>query len=74
MTDHDLISNIHRRMDAQDAMLLEIRDKVTAQETMKPALDELVSLWKGSKILIPMMASAAGILWAFWTWAKDHIK
>lgn len=74
MTDRDLINNIHRRMDAQDSMLLEIRDKVTAQETMKPALDELVTLWKGSKILIPMMASMAGILWALWTWAKDHIK
>ena len=74
MTDHDLINNIHRRMDAQDAMLMEIRDKVTAQETMKPALDELVTLWKGSKILIPMMASAAVLLWGFWTWAKDHIK
>lgn len=74
MTDHEVISNLNRRMDKQDAMLLEIRDKVTAQETMKPALDELVSLWKGSKIVIPMMASAAGIIWAFWTWAKDHIK
>ena len=74
MTDHEVISNLNRRMDKQDAMLTEIRDKVLAQQEMKPALDELVSLWKGSKILIPMMASAAGILWALWTWAKDHIK
>lgn len=74
MTDHDLINNIHRRMDLQDDLLREIRDKVISQETMKPALDELVTLWKGSKIMIPMMASAAGLLWAFWTWAKDHIK
>lgn len=74
MTDHDLISNIHRRMDLQDDLLREIRDKVISQETMKPALEDLVALWKGSKIMIPMMASAAGLLWAFWTWAKDHIK
>ena len=74
MTDHELINNIHRRMDLQDDLLREIRDKVISQETMKPALDELVTLWKGSKIMIPMMASAAGLLWAFWTWAKDHIK
>ena len=74
MTDHEVISNLNRRMDKQDAMLTEIRDKVLAQQEMKPELDELVSLWKGSKILIPIMASAAGILWAFWTWAKDHIK
>ena len=74
MTDHDLINNIHRRMDIQDDLLREIRDKVISQETMKPALEELVTLWKGSKIMIPMMASAAGLLWAFWTWAQDHIK
>ena len=74
MTDHDLINTIHRRMDLQDDLLREIRDKVISQETMKPALEELVTLWKGSKIMIPMMASAAGLLWAFWTWVKDHIK
>ena len=74
MTDHELINNIHRRMDLQDDLLREIRDKVISQETMKPALEDLVALWKGSKIMIPMMASAAGLLWAFWTWAKDHIK
>ena len=74
MTDHELINNIHRRMDLQDDLLREIRDKVISQETMKPALEELVALWKGSKIMIPMMASAAGLLWAFWTWAQDHIK
>jgi hypothetical protein len=74
VTDHDLINNIHRRMDIQDDLLREIRDKVISQETMKPALEDLVALWKGSKIMIPMMASAAGLLWAFWTWAQDHIK
>lgn len=74
MTDHDLIANIHRRMDSQDEILKEIRDKVIAQETMRPALDELVSLWKGSKILIPLLASAAAMVWAVFAWAKDHIK
>ena len=74
MTDHDLISNLNRRMDKQDAMLLEIRDKVTAQETMKPALDELVTLWKGSKILLPVMAAAAATLWAVIAWAKENLK
>jgi len=41
---------------------------------MKPALEELVALWKGSKLIIPMLASGAAMLWAAWTWAKDHIK
>ena len=74
MTDHEVIQNLHRRMDTQDSLLLEIRDKVVAQETMKPALEELVALWKGSKLIIPMLASGAAMLWAVWAWAKDHIK
>ena len=74
MTDHDLIANLHKRMDTQDKLLFEIRDKVIAQETMRPALDELVSLWKGSKIIIPMMASAAAMILAVFAWAKDHVK
>lgn len=74
MTDHDLINNIHRRMDLQDDLLREIRDKVISQETMKPALEELVTLWKGSKIMIPLLASAAAMIWAVVAWAQDHIK
>lgn len=78
MTDHDLIQNIHRRMDSQDKMLLEIRDTMTAHiaadKEVKPAIDELVALWKGSKILIPLLASAAAMVWAVFAWAKDHVK
>jgi len=61
-------------MDLQDDLLREIRDKVISQETMKPALEELVTLWKGSKIMIPLLASAAAMIWAVVAWAKDHIK
>jgi hypothetical protein len=74
MTDHELI----RRMDRQDEMLLEIRDKINAHlaesDNMRPALDELVSLWKGSKLIIPIMTGLAALIWSVWTWGKDHIK
>lgn len=64
MTDHELIANIHRRMDSQDKMLLEIRDKINAHitdgDSIRPALDELVTLWKGSKLLIPILSDRAG--------------
>jgi hypothetical protein len=78
MTDHEAIQNVHRRLDNQDKILLEIRDTMTAhiakEDAIKPALDELISLWKGSKLIIPMLASGAAMLWAVWAWAKDHIK
>ena len=78
MTDHELIANLHRRMDQQDKMLLEIRDKINAHvvesDQTRPALEELVALWKGSKILIPILASMAAAVWAVVAWAKEHIK
>jgi hypothetical protein len=78
MTDHEVIQNLHRRMDSQDKILLEIRDTITThiatEATIKPALEELVTLWKGSKLIIPLMASTGAALWALWVWAKDHIK
>ena len=78
MTDHEAIQNVHRRLDVQDELLREIRDTMTAHiataKEVKPALDELVALWKGSKILIPILASAAAMVWAVFAWAKDHVK
>ena len=74
MTDNELT----RRMDRQDEMLMEIRDKINAHlaesENMRPALDELVSMWKGSKLIIPIMSGMAAFIWGVWAWGKDHIK
>ena len=74
MTDHELT----RRMDKQDEMLLEIRDKINIHiaesDNMRPALEELVSMWRGSKLIIPIMSGMAAFIWAIWSWGKDHIK
>jgi hypothetical protein len=65
-------------MDEQDRLLREIRDSITTHlavdKEVKPAIDELITLYKGSKVLIPMMVTAAVALWAFWEWARAHIK
>ena len=78
MTDHDAIQDIHRRMDTQDNILREIRDMVIAHITTEAktaqATEELVTLYKGSKLLIPMLAAAAVAVWSIFVWAKDHIK
>lgn len=73
--------DIERRFDTQDILLREIRDTLLAHlaidKEMKPPLDELVSLWKGSKVISAILAAlfafGAGV-WALFSWAKDHIK
>lgn len=77
MNDREAIDHIHRRLDKQDATLEEVRDlikkHIVEYTTIKSALDELVILWRGSKVLLPIIAAIATSLWAFYTWAKDHI-
>lgn len=78
MTDHEILNNLHRRMDRQDEMLLEIRDKINAHiaesDNLRPALDDLVALWKGSRLLVPIMTGLAAAIWAVVSWSKDHLK
>lgn len=78
VTDHEILSNLHRRMDRQDEMLLEIRDKINAplvdEAHIRPALDELVSLWKGSKLIIPIITGLAAMIWGVVSWGRDHYK
>ena len=81
MTDHELIANIHRRMDKQDDLLREVRDLVTAhmaaEEQLRPHLEDLVALWRGSRAIaaiITAIAAVLGGLWALVAWAKDHVK
>lgn len=78
MTDHDLIANLHRRMDSQDKMLLEIRDHLTKHvaesEQIRPALDELVVLWRGSKIIVPALAAFATAAALSFDWLRAHMK
>lgn len=78
MTDHELIANLHRRMDQQDKMLLEIRDKINAHviesDQIRPALEELVTLWKGSKLLVPMLVGATALIWGIISWAKVNLR
>lgn len=102
--DDERMKDFKARMNQQDQILFEIRDRTVAQaENMKvqaqaqaafsaaldeykealtkhiaeenkiaPALDELVSLWKGSKVLIPMIGTlGVGIGWLI-SWLKDH--
>ena len=81
MTDHEMIANLHRRMDRQDELLLEMRDAlnrhVATEEQLRPHLEELVALWRGSRFIaaiITALAALGGGLWAIVAWARDHIK
>jgi hypothetical protein len=78
MTDPELLRQIHNRLDKQDAMLSEIKDRINIHiiesEQIRPALDELVTLWKGSKILIPLMVAMTTAVWAIISWGKEHLR
>jgi len=71
-------SELMRRIDGQDELLLQIRDMVVShvenEKQQIKAIEELVIVWRGSKIIIPALAAILGLLGSLYLWAKDHIK
>ena len=72
---------LHARLDALEALLRDthglISGHIAEERETKAAIDELVLLWRGSKlmvsgfkILIPVAAAAIGAV----LWIKDHVK
>lgn len=69
------------RLDRQDAMLSEIRHALSVHITLeaetKPALDELLTIWRGSRVMIPILLGFVTMIAAMYgglSWLKDHIK
>jgi hypothetical protein len=81
MTDHEIIQNLHRRMDKQDDMLLSIHDTITKhvaeEEQLRPHLEEVVLLWRGSRLMVSIVGGVAfivGIAYTAFSWAKGFVK
>ena len=79
------IADLHRRLDeheklmrAQDDLMREVRDTVLAtlivDAAHKAALEEMLLLWRGSKIMVPALVVVVGALWGSYAWLKDHIR
>ena len=47
---------------------------IATEQDMSQALKDLVIVWKGSKIILPFLASVSIGIWAIYEWAKDHLK
>ena len=73
---HD--ENIKDRLNRIEDMLLKTTEMLTrhvaAEEQIKPALEELITLWRGSKLVLPILASVVIALVGVLTWTKDHIR
>jgi hypothetical protein len=75
------VDELNKRMDRQDDLLRSILQMIVEHKAqfdeIKPAVIEIVSLWRGSKIIGAIVAAGfatvAGV-WAAFVWARDHIK
>lgn len=75
------LNRLHERLDKQNDILLELGKKLDmhleAEAQIAPALQDIVTLWKGSKLIIPIVAGIGMTLGALWTliaWVKDHLR
>lgn len=65
---------LHQKLDDLRDML---RDHIAEEKDIAPALRELVSLWRASKVIgvfLTMAAAAISATWAVAVWVKDHVK
>lgn len=79
--DGEAIAHVHRRLDSAYEILHETRERmisvhdllvqhIETEKQIKPALEELATLWKGSKLIIPILSAVAIGLAGAWAWVK----
>ena len=82
--DGEALAHVHRRLDSAYDIVHETRERmivvhellvqhIESDKEMKPALDELTTLWKGSKLIIPILSAVAIGLAGAWAWVKAEI-
>ena len=82
--DGESLAHVHRRLDLTHEVIHDTRDKISLvhdllvehiknEAAMKPALEELTVLWKGSKLIIPILSAVAIGLAGAWAWVKAEI-
>jgi hypothetical protein len=82
---HPAVHNLHRRMDAQDALLLEVRNLIITHianveeqkrnyAPMAAALEQIAILWRASRIIIPALVAFSVAAAATAQWFKEHYK
>jgi len=86
--DGEALAHLHRRMDTNREilgetreMMIEIREMLTRHIEIEaetaPAIKELVTIWRGSKLMLPIVMGAValfGALGGLVVWLKDHVK
>lgn len=74
----DDVANINRRLDVLEEQFEDYKTKLDAHiraiEGLSKSVEELVILWRGSKLMLPIIAGSVVALTAFWEWAKPHIR
>ena len=82
--DGEALAHVHRRLDSAYEIVHETRERmivvhellvqhIERDKEMKPTLEELTTLWKGSKLIIPILSAVAIGLAGVWAWVKAEI-
>lgn len=72
---------LHERIDELLKQVADIDKKVSAhlatEAELAPAIIDLVTLWRVSKLIIPIITGIVmllGSLWGLIVWGKEHLK
>lgn len=77
-TNDAAILDLHHRLDAQEKLIKELCDIVKASIVLdrehKAALKQMIVLWRGSKIMVPLLLLIVPAMMAIGTWVGEHVR
>ncbi len=72
------IADLHRRLDDQEKLIKElceiVRESIVIDKEHKDALEQMIVLWRGSKIVIPALMIFVPTFLAVIVWFREHVK
>ena len=72
------IADLHRRMDDHEKLIKElcaiVRESIVVDKAHNEALEQMIVLWRGSKIVIPALMIFVPTFLALIVWFREHVK
>lgn len=77
--EHDaVIADLHRRLDDQEKLIKElceiVRESIVIDKEHKAALEQMILLWRGSKIVVPALMIFGPTFLALIVWFREHVN
>ncbi len=69
-----LAEKIDEILSSQQASRTALDAHIADESRIRPALEKLVVLWEGSRLVLPFLAAVVIGAWGMVVWIRDHVR